>query len=224
MNYQRKTLLAGVAALALAAGTGLASAQETPKDQGSQSKQPHATQQMNQAPAAKTGQNAQQENRGPKGRAEQNAAQDQHKGQTTQQQQNERNGKAANQPNERNGTAAQQERQGGRDNNAAAQRERDGMHGLQGNATGMNVKLTDEQRTRIRSTVIHATGAPRVAHVDFDVTVGTAIPRGRINVIPVPDMLVQIEPSWRGFLYFVYEDEVVIVNPNDMTIVAVVPA
>jgi Protein of unknown function (DUF1236) len=56
------------------------------------------------------------------------------------------------------------------------------------------------------------------------VTVGTVVPRGRIQVIPVPEMLVQIEPEWRGFLYFVYEDEVVIVNPNDMKIVAVVPA
>jgi hypothetical protein len=35
---------------------------------------------------------------------------------------------------------------------------------------------------------------------------------------------VQIDPAWRGFLYFVYEDEVVIVNPRDMRIVAVLPA
>ena len=44
------------------------------------------------------------------------------------------------------------------------------------------------------------------------------------RVVPVPNTLVQIEPRWRGFLYFVYEDEVVIVNPHDMKIVAVVPA
>jgi hypothetical protein len=267
MNYQRKTLLAGIAALALVAGTGVAPAQETPKDQGSQSKPPHATQQMNQAPGAKTGQNAPQENRGTNSRAEQNAAQGEHKGKaaeqqnqhngpaaqqqnehndkaaeqrnrrngtagqqqnerngTVGQQQNERTGTAAQQQNEHNGTAAQQQNQGGRENNAAAQRERNGMQGLQGNATGMHAQLTDEQRTRIRNTVILAAGAPRVGHVDFDVTVGTAIPRGRIHVIPVPEMLVQIEPEWRGFLYFVYEDEVVIVNPSDMRIVAVIPA
>jgi uncharacterized protein Smg (DUF494 family) len=35
---------------------------------------------------------------------------------------------------------------------------------------------------------------------------------------------VQIDPAWRGFLYFVHEDEVVIVNPRDMRIVAVLPA
>jgi Protein of unknown function (DUF1236) len=97
------------------------------------------------------------------------------------------------------------------------------MQGLQGNATGMNVKLTDEQRTRIRDTVIRASGAPRVGQVDFDVTVGTVIPRDHIQLIAEPETLVQIEPEWRGFLYFVYEDEVVIVNPSDMRIVAVVP-
>jgi hypothetical protein len=56
------------------------------------------------------------------------------------------------------------------------------------------------------------------------VAVSTAIPRGHIHVVPVPSYLVQIDPAWRGFLYFVYEDEVVIVNPQDMRIVAVLPA
>jgi hypothetical protein len=88
----------------------------------------------------------------------------------------------------------------------------------------MHAQLTQEQRTRIRNDVIHAAGAPRVDKVNFDVTVGTVVPRGGVQVIPVPEMLVQIEPEWRGFLYFVYEDEVVIVNPSDMRIVAVVPA
>jgi hypothetical protein len=35
--------------------------------------------------------------------------------------------------------------------------------------------------------------------------------------------LVQIDPGWRDFLYFVYEDEVAIVDPHDMTIVAILP-
>jgi hypothetical protein len=105
-----------------------------------------------------------------------------------------------------------------------AQRARTGMEGLQGNASGMNVQLNEQQRNEIRTSVIDARGAPRISHVDFDVTVGTVIPRGKIHVVPVPETLVRIEPEWRGFLYFVYEDEIVIVNPNDMKIVAVVSA
>jgi hypothetical protein len=93
------------------------------------------------------------------------------------------------------------------------------LKGLQGNASGAN--LTQEQRTHIRDTVIGARHAPRVGRVDFNVAVGTVIPRGRIHRVRVPETLVQIEPEWRGFLYFVYEDEVVIVNPRDMRIVAV---
>jgi hypothetical protein len=93
-----------------------------------------------------------------------------------------------------------------------------------GGTRGGSVQLSEQQRTQIRTTVINGHNAPRVGHVDFDVRVGTAIPRGRIHVVPVPETLVRIEPRWRGFLYFVYEDEVVIVNPRTYHIVAVVPA
>ena len=90
-------------------------------------------------------------------------------------------------------------------------------------AEGVNVQLNEQQRTEIRTTVINGRNAPRVGHVDFDVRVGTVVPRERIHVVPVPETLVRIEPRWRGFLYFVYEDEIVIVNPRDMHIVAVLP-
>jgi hypothetical protein len=84
------------------------------------------------------------------------------------------------------------------------------------------VKFSERQRTTIKRTIIDAHSAPRADHVDFNVRVGTVVPRDSIHVISVPETLVRIEPQWRGFLYFVYEDEVVIVNPNDMHIVAVV--
>ena len=139
-------------------------------------------------------------------------------------QERERTGrKNAAEPNHGSSTAAeQQNRTGGGNRNA--ERGRTSTEGLQGNASGMNVRLSEQQRNEIRTTVINGRNAPRVSHVDFDVTVGTVIPRGRIHVVPVPETLVRIEPQWRGFLYFIYEDEVVIVSPNDMKIVAVVPA
>jgi hypothetical protein len=88
-----------------------------------------------------------------------------------------------------------------------------------------NVQFTAEQRTQIRQTVIEANNAPRVDHVTFNVTVGTVIPRAEfttVHVVAVPDVLVTIQPEWRGLEYFIYEDEVVIVDPNDLRIVAVV--
>ena len=85
-----------------------------------------------------------------------------------------------------------------------------------------SVKFSERQRTTIKRTIIDAHSAPRADHVDFNVRVGTVVPRGSIHIVPVPETLVRIEPRWRGFLYFVYEDEIVVVNPSDMHIVAVV--
>jgi Protein of unknown function (DUF1236) len=89
---------------------------------------------------------------------------------------------------------------------------------------GANVQLTEQQRTQIRQTIIDSHSAPRVSHVDFDVRIGTVVPRGSIHFVPVPETLVQIEPRWRGYEYFVYEDEVVIIDPSNMTIVVIINA
>ena len=162
------------------------------------------------------------------GRQEQNAKGMEHPGPSTNRMILNREGKGqraedVNSTNkaDRGGRALQGEQRGRAD---AAIVQNRGLEGLQGNVSGFNGTLTDEQRTRIRSRAIGARGAPRVDHVGFDVAVGTAIPRGHIHVAPVPRYLVQIDPAWRGFLYFVHEDEVVIVNPRDMRIVAVLPA
>jgi hypothetical protein len=232
MRNQRYTFLAGFAALALLAGTGLASAQEPSRDHNGapQAKAPHATPQMNKAPATgKMGQSAQKGNRNAGLHAQkssQRAAQINPGDKTAKTNirgnrtaQTEQRNKGAMARGEASKARQTAEQRGGKGRETTAQR--DGMRGLQANASGVNVKLTDEQRTRIRSTVIEARGGPRVGNVKFDVTVGTMIPRGSIRIVPVPATLVRIEPTWRGFLYFVYQDEVVIVNPRNMRIVAV---
>jgi hypothetical protein len=223
MKINRITLLAGVATLGLIAGTGLASAQQEQQKgphAAPQANQPHATQPMHNnangmrpeganRTAPKPGPAAQQtpKNEKDNGRVGQSGAQP-GAGATSQRAQGvNRNNKSNNES-----TTAQERRI---------------PQGLQGNASGQmqggSVSLSTQQRTQIRRTVINARGAPRVGHVDFDVRVGTEIPRDRIHIVPVPEMLVQIDPGWRDFLYFVYEDEVVIVDPSDMRIVAILP-
>jgi Protein of unknown function (DUF1236) len=86
-----------------------------------------------------------------------------------------------------------------------------------------NVSLNEQQRTQIRETVINSRSAPRVSNVDFSVNVGTVVPRGRIHLVRVPETLIRIEPRWRHYLYFVYNDEIVIVDPRSMRIVDVLP-
>ena len=93
----------------------------------------------------------------------------------------------------------------------------------QENVARTNVQLSAEQRARIRKAIIEARNAWRVSSVDFDLAVGSVVPRGPVQVVPVPDVLVQIKPEWRGLLYFVYDSEIVIVDPGDMRIVAIVP-
>lgn len=214
MSYRRNVLLAGIASLALVAGAGMALAQDAAKEKAPEAKQPHATTQpMNKAPAA--GERA-QNNQEPK--AESNKAE------------MNRN-EPGKQPNQRaqemNRTPEQNRDTQGKEPNgkAAADENRNGPEKQQNAqakpSASANVRLTSEQRTRIHGIV--GAGGPRVAHVNFNVRVGAVVPRGGVEIVPVPDTLVQIEPTWRGFLYFIYGDELVIVDPDSMAIVAVLP-
>jgi hypothetical protein len=87
--------------------------------------------------------------------------------------------------------------------------------------SGGAVNLTTEQRTKIRQTVLAGNNAPRADKVTFSVNVGTVVPR-TVRVVEVPETLVEIHPEWRGFRYFVYNDEIIIVEPDTLKIVAIV--
>lgn len=86
--------------------------------------------------------------------------------------------------------------------------------------TSKNVSLTTEQKTTIRTTVL-TSSAPRVSgRVNFDIKIGVVVPR-TVRVAPVPATLISIEPEWRGYMYFVYADEIIVVEPRTLRIVAV---
>jgi hypothetical protein len=85
--------------------------------------------------------------------------------------------------------------------------------------TSKNVSLTTEQKTTIRQKVL-TSSAPRVTNVNFDIKVGTVVPR-TVRVVPLPTTIVEIEPEWRGYMYFVSGDEIIVVEPGTLRIVAV---
>ena len=85
------------------------------------------------------------------------------------------------------------------------------------------VTLTPENRTRIHEVFVKERSAPRVDRVDFNVSVGTRVPRS-VHFVPVPRSIVEIEPSWRGYDYFMIGDQIIIVDPRSMEIVAVIDA
>ncbi len=90
------------------------------------------------------------------------------------------------------------------------------------NATAA-VNLSAEQKTKIRETVLKRSDAPRVSSVNFSLTIGTPVPRS-FRHRPLPVEIIQIYPSWRGYEYFLVGDEIVIVNPRTLRIVAIIPA
>ena len=88
-----------------------------------------------------------------------------------------------------------------------------------GAATSGGVNLTTEQRTTIRSSVLTAS-APRATNINFAINVGTVVP-STVRVVEVPDVIIRIHPAWKGYRYFVYNDDIIIVEPRTLKIVAV---
>lgn len=100
------------------------------------------------------------------------------------------------------------------------QKTQKGAEGKGGAQTG-GVTLTNEQRTTIRTTVLKGGNAPRVNNVKFSLNVGTVVPRTGVRLVTVPATLVEIHPAWRGYLYFIVGERIIIVEPNSHKIVAV---
>jgi len=86
--------------------------------------------------------------------------------------------------------------------------------------TGGSVTLTTEQRTKIRQTVLVGGNVPRANNVNFSINVGTTVPTS-VRVVEVPPTLIEIHPDWRGHMYFVVGDEIIIVDRNHRIIAVI---
>jgi hypothetical protein len=84
-------------------------------------------------------------------------------------------------------------------------------------------KLTTEQRTQVRS-VITKQNVKSVTNVNFNISVGTRVPRGGVEFHTLPAEVVTIYPSWRGYEFFVVNEQIVVVDPRTLEIVAVLDA
>jgi len=144
--------------------------------------------------------------------------QERQQGQNQQRPQDRQQGQAQQRERTQGQAPRDQERQGQTQERGNVQQgAREGERG--GNAS---VSLTTEQRTRIRDTVLKERDAPRVGHVDFSIREGTVIPR-TVHVVEIPRVILDIHPQWRGYKYFIVNDELVIVEPDTLRIVAVLP-
>jgi hypothetical protein len=88
---------------------------------------------------------------------------------------------------------------------------------------GGSVQLSEDQRSQIK-TIIGRERGPRLgSNVNFNVSVGTRVPRN-VHVVVLPEEIVRIIPEYRGYDYFLVGDEIVIVDPRTLEIVAIIPA
>lgn len=83
------------------------------------------------------------------------------------------------------------------------------------------VNLTVSQRTEIHNTIINDHSAPRASNLSIDLAVGVAVPT-TVRFAPLPPRIVEIEPEWRGYDYFVYNQEIVIIEPGTRRVVAII--
>lgn len=164
------------------------------------------------------------EMKGAQGRAEKNGARDRREttGQGTEMQKSEPAPKAnSNTIKNDNGMGSK----GARSNDGkerTGERAGDSNHRAESDRSGGSVSLTAEQKTKIRSTVVASGPKIERSQINFSLSVGTKVPRSGVRFVAVPPTLIEIHPAWRGYEYFVVGDEIVIVNPRTLEIVAIV--
>jgi hypothetical protein len=87
---------------------------------------------------------------------------------------------------------------------------------------GAHAKLSTEQRTKI-TTVIRNEHIRPETNVNFSISVGTRVPR-EVHFRPLPTEIVTVYPDWRGYEFFLVRDQIIVVDPHSLEIVAVLDA
>ena len=205
-NTTRNTLLVTVAAAALMVGAGLASAQDT-KEKGEAPGAAAHGQAPGQAPAGKM---------------------DQHPGSlpqkspapTAQAPVKEKPDATAQAP-----AASKPEATGPR--STAQTSEAPNPHAAPSAAkdepkSGAPAALSSEQHAKFRDS-LRGGNAERLTNVQFSITVGGIIP-GSVHLYSLPVSIAEYAPQYRDYEYILVGDEVLIVDPRTLRIVAVIEA
>lgn len=87
-------------------------------------------------------------------------------------------------------------------------------------AVGTQGNLTADQRGRIMD-IIKKQGFREATEVKFPLVVGADVPLSE-NLFPLPASIVEIRPDWRDYHYIVVTRKVVIVDPRELKVKAMV--
>ncbi len=83
------------------------------------------------------------------------------------------------------------------------------------------VQLSQDQRSRIGAVIGKSSSARVTTNVNFNVSVGARVPRD-VHVAVLPADVVEIVPQYEGFDYVVVGEQILIIDPTDMEIVAII--
>ncbi len=86
-----------------------------------------------------------------------------------------------------------------------------------------SVRLSQEQRTRIGEIIGKGHGRRVSTNEHFSVSVGAKVPRS-VHIEVLPEDIVRIVPEYEGFDYVLLGDQILIIDPDSLEIVAVIPA
>jgi hypothetical protein len=119
-----------------------------------------------------------------------------------------------------------QEERGAKERGAQEEQGKTGTNARVGQSPGSSrtsVQLSQDQRSRIQAVIGKEHAARFSGNEHFDITVGAKVPRD-VHVAVLPEDIVTIVPEYRGFDYIVVGDNILIVDPVTLEIVAVIPA
>ncbi|MDB5655848.1 MAG: hypothetical protein JWQ94_3461 [Tardiphaga sp.] len=108
------------------------------------------------------------------------------------------------------------------DSNPNAKAAADGKSSTTTGQAAAGAKLSTEQRTKISTTIKQQNIKP-VTNVNFNVSVGTRVPRD-VGFHPLPAEIITVYPDWRGYEFFLVNNDIIVVNPRTLEIVAVLDA
>lgn len=237
----RSRLLISASAAALIAGAGLAAAQDKGGPSGGPSVDPGAgspaaaaqttsPSQQSAPPASRPGSGMkgggeiQQRQEAPPARAQQDMNRGEQKQQRAQDRREQRQDRAQDQRNQRGNQAEEKTspKAGPTATDTKTDRKGGATTGQGAAGSSGSASLTSEQRTKISKT-IRQSNVKRVTNVNFNVSVGTVIPRS-VTLHPLPATVIEVYPQWRGYRFVLVEDEIVIIEPGSYRIVAVIDA
>ena len=91
-----------------------------------------------------------------------------------------------------------------------------------GRGQSIDEPISTPESNAIRSTIMQQRAEPP-AGIHYKFSPGNVAPRN-VTLQPLPPDVVRAHPAWRGHMYFLAGDQIVIVEPTTLRIVSILPA